>query len=865
MVGDFTSDFDGSLKAAFGALMAATKAANRLPNDISFHRTLDEAIDSRLERSGRKALGMANRLWTKSRNSAADAEIESIDDIAIRTSSGTWEAAPGFRTVVDAVDTLLEKIDVGLDEVLRRPAHNMRVTASVGKQSAPIMTSVNMGNGDVRLVHANNVARPQLSFKDVVDNSGSTPFVWKIREKPNALVPLEYGLPGVDTKGTPLGDHLASMGMRSGNSMGKGEASDEVHLDMPHPYEYEIKHQPTATQLFEEKPATSPKEWDNTPFEFVDTEEQLTEMMEHLRAANEIAIDLEHHNYRSYQGFTCLVQISTRCRDYVVDALALRSSLHVLNQVTSDPKKVKVLHGAESDVVWLQRDFGVYLVGLFDTYHASHVLNMPHHSLAHLLKTYCQYDADKKYQLADWRIRPIPAEMMHYARADTHFLLYVYDCMRNELLSRGRELVGHDVGTPGAKYFGRLAGIDTVTTAAQPMELVVQRSNATALNRYVKETYDADHGLGAGGWASLLRKWRSPFTPVQLQVFRAVHQWRDACAREEDESSRYVLPNHMLFAIADRMPTDVPQLLAACQPTPPLLRLYATDVVRMVNVAKMAAEKRMKEFADIVSTAHEESVPDRPVHTRFDDDDHQKSVGEDVEMEMEMEEANVPDVLTPAMLASAKELMAPRSALFGILKDWKKKKNMEVSEASLKAQEIRKNLVLTVAAPVAVISDSVVVEQKAEEKQERVQDLDQDQDQDQKPVQPVVLSETYARYQPEAPRQIKKQKTDDLPRLSTINLDDISDSSDNNDNNNTGGKRGKKRDRKKTTAAGGGIAPDDVKPYEYDAAEDDVLGESTTQGASKKHKRKAAASRGQQSFNPYGQIETTRELAKRPP
>ncbi|KAJ1868874.1 exosome nuclease subunit, partial [Coemansia sp. RSA 486] len=390
-----------------------------------------------------------------------------------------------------------------------------------------------------------------------------------------------------------------------------------------------------------------------------------------------------------------------------------------------------------------------------------------------------------------------------------------------------------------------------------PMELVVQRSNATALNRYVKETYDADHGLGAGGWASLLRKWRSPFTPVQLQVFRVVHQWRDACAREEDESSRYVLPNHMLFAIADRMPTDVPQLLAACQPTPPLLRLYATDVARMVNLAKMAAEKRMKEFADIVSTAHEESVPDRPVHTRFDDDDHQKSVGEDVEMETE--EANVPDVLTPAMLASAKELMAPRSALFGMLKDWKNKKNMEVSEASLKAQEIRKNLVLTVAAPVAVVSNSMVAEEKVEEKQQRVHGLDQDQ----KPVQPVVLSETYARYQPEAPRQIKKQKTDDLPRLSTINLDDISDSSDNN--NNAGGKRGKKRDRKKTTATGG-VAPDDVKPYEYDAAEDDVLGESTTQGASKKHKRKAAAaSRGQQSFNPYGQIETTRELAKRPP
>lgn len=40
---------------------------------------------------------------------------------------------------------------------------------------------------------------------------------------------------------------------------------------------------------------------------------------------------------------------------------------------------------------------------------------------------------DKKYQLADWRVRPLPLELLVYARMDTHYLLYIYDCLKVEL------------------------------------------------------------------------------------------------------------------------------------------------------------------------------------------------------------------------------------------------------------------------------------------------------------------------------------------------------------------------------------------------------------------------------------------------
>lgn len=65
------------------------------------------------------------------------------------------------------------------------------------------------------------------------------------------------------------------------------------------------------------------------------------------------------------------------------------------------------------DIVWLQRDLGLYVVGLFDTHWASKTLGYQGGSLAFLLKKFIDFDADKKYQLADWRIRSVISFTQH--------------------------------------------------------------------------------------------------------------------------------------------------------------------------------------------------------------------------------------------------------------------------------------------------------------------------------------------------------------------------------------------------------------------------------------------------------------------
>lgn len=82
---------------------------------------------------------------------------------------------------------------------------------------------------------------------------------------------------------------------------------------------------------------------DSTTATFVDTYEGVLEMLAELRGAREIAVDLEHHDTRSYVGLVSLMQISTRERDWIVDTLKpWRQDLQVLNEVFADPKIIKV-------------------------------------------------------------------------------------------------------------------------------------------------------------------------------------------------------------------------------------------------------------------------------------------------------------------------------------------------------------------------------------------------------------------------------------------------------------------------------------------------------------------------------------------
>ncbi|XP_074568473.1 protein RRP6-like 1 [Curcuma longa] len=291
----------------------------------------------------------------------------------------------------------------------------------------------------------------------------------------------------------------------------------------------------------------------NTPFKLVEGVNDLKMVAAKLQGVDEFAVDLEHNQYRSFQGLTCLMQISTRAEDFVIDTLKLR--IHIgphLREVFKDHSKRKIMHGADCDIIWLQRDFGIYVCNLFDTGQASRVLQLERNSLEYLLNHFCGVNANKEYQNADWRLRPIPDEMLKYAREDTHYLFFIYDQMKRRLLAESSD--DNDLLLEVYKHTGEIS-----------MQL------------YEKELYSDTSYLNIYGLSYV------DLNAEQLAVAAGLYQWRDSIARAEDESTGYILPNKTLLEIARLMPTTSVKLRRLVKSKHPFIEHRLLSVIEIIK------------------------------------------------------------------------------------------------------------------------------------------------------------------------------------------------------------------------------------------------------------------------------------------
>jgi len=179
-----------------------------------------------------------------------------------------------------------------------------------------------------------------------------------------------------------------------------------------------------------------PPLWINKP-------QQFQEVYTTLRKQPRIAVDTESNSLFAYQEKVCLIQISSPDEDYLIDPLELKD-LTLLGQLFKNPEQEKIFHASEYDLICLKRDFHFSFANIFDTMIAARILGATHVGLDSLLQQFYGIKINKKYQRANWGIRPLPKEMLDYARQDTFYLFMLRDTLESDLVTQDLLNLAHE-------------------------------------------------------------------------------------------------------------------------------------------------------------------------------------------------------------------------------------------------------------------------------------------------------------------------------------------------------------------------------------------------------------------------------------
>lgn len=584
-----------SLPKLLAALAAGAKSVNNLPSTGKKQQDDDEVLDDGSENDSngeedddefgyQMAFPEFKSLCLETRSS-----LSQLLNQSIKSSMGQLNNVEGLKNddkeqffdfddprlwdnAAETCESILERVDIYIQNVKEGRAGLELEHLHTLRQSGR-----NKGQGEFdRLVGSLvDMAKPQITyeFADEVQNARTDPFRPTLNQFANCTLEIVEGH-GLDSK-------------RYGKEESKEIIAPKHHY--LHPYKeiienFKYKDEQLLVEEADEHGTSGTLNNQSLGAMkgiWIDTEHELTKLVSRIEGGGdfqEIAIDLEAHNYRSFSGFVCTMQLSLRRPkvsegnlaaikqddsiengfDFIIDTLALRNVMNkYFAPIFANPNIVKVMHGADSDVQWLQRDFGIYIVNLFDTGRASRVL--PHFSsagLAYLLKKYANVDADKKHQLSDWRQRPLPDEMLQYAISDTMYLLDIYDKMKAEI----KNFECDEISIKG----------------------VLDASRTVCLTRYDKEPFNRN------GYKYLMNSKRAKRKNVSLsqqqeEVLKHIYEWRDATARAEDESLQYVCPNSGLVRIATVSPDSVTSLQACMNPLPPLVLQYSNEILRIIQ------------------------------------------------------------------------------------------------------------------------------------------------------------------------------------------------------------------------------------------------------------------------------------------
>jgi|FLYN01.1.fsa_nt_gi ribonuclease D len=289
-------------------------------------------------------------------------------------------------------------------------------------------------------------------------------------------------------------------------------------------------------------------QWPFPPAAYIQTGEDLRRLAAALSNEPLLAVDTESNSLHAYQERVCLVQLSTRDADYLVDPLAI-TDMQPLGDLLANPAIEKVFHAAEYDLICLKRDFGFSARNIFDTMAAARILGHKAVGLGSLLSLYLGIEQDKSHQRDDWGKRPLSQASLLYAQMDTHYLPVVRDRLLAELEATGRL---HEARESFADF--------------EHVPLVEN-------HRFDPEGY----------WRIGLPQ---SLNLRQMAILRELYLLRERYARERDCPPFKIFSDAALIAMAEAAPTTLSELASLDSVSQSQARRYGRALLRAIQRGK---------------------------------------------------------------------------------------------------------------------------------------------------------------------------------------------------------------------------------------------------------------------------------------
>jgi ribonuclease D len=213
----------------------------------------------------------------------------------------------------------------------------------------------------------------------------------------------------------------------------------------------------------------------------------------------------------------------------------------------ADPAIEKVLHAGDNDIQQLRRDFGYNFVNLFDTLVAAKAIGRKKVGLGSLVEEILGIKLEKDEQRSDWGRRPLSADQIAYAFADTRHLLELADALRREVATHGAEIV------------------EEVAVDCERLTVKEGRAREVDVNAFERH------------------KSARKMDPVSRQILRLLFEAREKKGLELDRALFRIVSDEALGEVAIRKPQSKAELGKIPGVTPPIVSRHGDMLMAAVE------------------------------------------------------------------------------------------------------------------------------------------------------------------------------------------------------------------------------------------------------------------------------------------